>query len=587
MIEVLLSWIIIVVTTILWGYTTIILLEKLFQKKSKSSFDMVFLVGMGILTIFSQFFSIFYKVGALAIGITVLLNIIFFFCIRKQLRHWVQLNPIRVKEKKTIIYIIVGVGLLGLFLWLTAQSAEHYDTGLYHAQSIRWIEEYGVVKGLGNLHNRLAYNSSFFSLQALFSFRFLIGKSLHTLNGLFGLFFVGYAVFTMKALKEKRIYGSDFFRVLMIYYFIKEEFSSPGSDIVAIGVLLYIFCKWIELWEEGKEALLCKIILSFLAVWAVSIKISALMLVIVSIYPAVLLIKKKEWKNIVSCIVIGIVVIAPFLIRNVLISGYIVYPYPELDLFQVDWKMPLFTLLFDRNEIKVWGQALYDIRLFDTSIFEWFPIWFERLDSWLKLFFILSIISSMVFFVLLLACCISKKYRKKLEERTESNLLECFLIFMAMFASLILWFVGAPLPRYGRANLFLIPCFLLAIICIKIWNKRNSKILIGIVVLCSVISLVMYGKRVIRLERNILHVPDYGTIEGNEVEFEDITLFVPEQGDQAGYYLFPSTPYSSRISLIELIGDDISSGIRLKSDVRNSNISTYGELYEENFFHTN
>ena len=43
----------------------------------------------------------------------------------------------------------------------------HVDTGLYHAQAIRWIEEYGVVCGLGNLHSRFAYNSAAFALCAL------------------------------------------------------------------------------------------------------------------------------------------------------------------------------------------------------------------------------------------------------------------------------------------------------------------------------------------------------------------------------------------------------------------------------------
>lgn len=61
----------------------------------------------------------------------------------------------------------------------------HYDSDLYHAQSIRWIEEYGVVPGLGNLHERFAYNSSFFALSALFSMKFLCGTSMHTMSGFF------------------------------------------------------------------------------------------------------------------------------------------------------------------------------------------------------------------------------------------------------------------------------------------------------------------------------------------------------------------------------------------------------------------
>src|SRR5688572_18243661 len=44
------------------------------------------------------------------------------------------------------------------------------DTESYHIQSIKWIQEYGSVPGLVNLHERFGFNSSWFSSVALFSF---------------------------------------------------------------------------------------------------------------------------------------------------------------------------------------------------------------------------------------------------------------------------------------------------------------------------------------------------------------------------------------------------------------------------------
>lgn len=85
---------------------------------------------------------------------------------------------------RIVIIIVVAIPVL----ILAGQPASHYDTDLYHAQSIRWIEEYGIAPGLGNLHHRLAYNSAFFSLQALFSWRFILGRSLHCVNGFLFLF---------------------------------------------------------------------------------------------------------------------------------------------------------------------------------------------------------------------------------------------------------------------------------------------------------------------------------------------------------------------------------------------------------------
>ena len=44
--------------------------------------------------------------------------------------------------------------LVLFFAYAASHGYLHVDTGLYHAQSIRWAEEYGAVPGLALLHNR-------------------------------------------------------------------------------------------------------------------------------------------------------------------------------------------------------------------------------------------------------------------------------------------------------------------------------------------------------------------------------------------------------------------------------------------------
>lgn len=62
-------------------------------------------------------------------------------------------------------------GLLGLLVlsWCLRAMAvpNNYDSGLYHFQSIRWINEEPIAFGLGNLHWRLALNQSYFGFLAL------------------------------------------------------------------------------------------------------------------------------------------------------------------------------------------------------------------------------------------------------------------------------------------------------------------------------------------------------------------------------------------------------------------------------------
>ncbi|MHB1482728.1 MAG: LIC_10190 family membrane protein, partial [Bellilinea sp.] len=77
----------------------------------------------------------------------------------------------------------LGVILLGLIFISVLENSTHAatnpDTGIYHAQAIRWIETFPAVPGLGNLHTRFAYNSSWLVLNALFSLSFLGVQSFH------------------------------------------------------------------------------------------------------------------------------------------------------------------------------------------------------------------------------------------------------------------------------------------------------------------------------------------------------------------------------------------------------------------------
>ncbi|MEY4488260.1 MAG: hypothetical protein RIQ79_768, partial [Verrucomicrobiota bacterium] len=55
--------------------------------------------------------------------------------------------------------------LISFSLWLALRGmdvAGNFDSGLYHFSAIRWFNEYPIVRGLANLHERLGFNQSFF-----------------------------------------------------------------------------------------------------------------------------------------------------------------------------------------------------------------------------------------------------------------------------------------------------------------------------------------------------------------------------------------------------------------------------------------
>src|SRR6267142_2319549 len=53
-----------------------------------------------------------------------------------------------------------------LIAFRSAAPTEHYDTGLYGAQAIRWFSAYPLLPGLGNVIGQLGFNSSIFLCMA-------------------------------------------------------------------------------------------------------------------------------------------------------------------------------------------------------------------------------------------------------------------------------------------------------------------------------------------------------------------------------------------------------------------------------------
>lgn len=197
MVITILSWIIIVGMSYVLGDAFIcIIAPNTFRKNSRTDINIV--CGLMVLNVYAEAYSIFAKVD----GITFLIapvGAVIWPIYKWRYKKW-NLNQSvpRIKEWQicVCVFAVVYIGL-----W-TLKSPSFIDTYIYHAQAIRWIEEYGIVPGLGNLHNRFAYNSAFLPLQAFFSFSWIYSSSLHSLNGFLCAFFLIYFLFTCKFLNE-------------------------------------------------------------------------------------------------------------------------------------------------------------------------------------------------------------------------------------------------------------------------------------------------------------------------------------------------------------------------------------------------
>lgn len=550
MLSVIFNWIYIGVTTFILGYGFSGLLSRCLGYSLKR-LDSIFMTGLVIATVYAQLFSLFYKVGALA-NIVMLVGCVVITCIfRKQLfqdlgSFWNNTGTIR----KWVVLIVFL-----LWAFLGCQGFMHYDTGLYHAQSIRWIEEYGVVKGLVNLHTRLAYNSSLFAVSALYSMKFLLGRSLHDVNGWIAFLLTLSVLDLGNAWKRKKLNMSDFASIASIYYLtmIHEEVISPASDYATMCMVFYIIIKWLrQLEQEDAKNPIPYGLLCVAGVFTMTLKLTTGLILLLTIKPAYDLLKAKKWKDIAFFISCGMIVLAFWMTRTVLISGWLLYPFSGIDLFSVDWKLPVAEVNLDAACIKAWGRGIYNAYLVNTPLKEWWINWFRTILSRTEKLIILGDMGTLAVFVLFAGWALLKKQKKYLD---------LLLVLFTVECSYVFWQLNAPLPRYGYAYM-LLPLSLCGGFLVS--RLKNDMLVRCIVVICGLYKLWGIGQyaTTVMADTSIygwqLSYTDYEVVE---FCVDDQVFYAPaELTDQTGYEAFPGS-YGVHDDFA-LRGKDLKDGLR-------------------------
>lgn len=532
--------------------------------KSLMTLDVYVVSGIMAFTVYSQLISLFMPVSFVAfviMGIIVVFSL--FYLLKQDTAKRLYSDLKTLFTNVSIVHVVLLIFVIVTCILWTCDVPKHYDTYLYHAQSIRWIEKYGIVKGIGNLHNRLAYNSSFMCFQALFSFSFVFNPSLHIANGFISLVFMAYAVISNNIVKKRNIALSDFFKaVTVIYVCINAQYmSSCQTDDLALLLFVYIVTKWAEMYEKNVKNIHEYAYLCILGVFSATVKISSVTLVLLSVYPVYIFIKEKHFGEIVKYVISALIVSIPWLVRSVLISGYLLYPYASIDLFRVAWKMPKSVLVYDADEITAWAKGVYNVDLAHISIFKWFPLWFTDKDLSQKLLIIVGF-ASMFFIIGMLAAQVKAFVSKKsiLEDR-----LPIILLYLYSIIALVFWFLSAPLYRYGCVFL-MIPT---VIFLYEIWNFTGHKIIkaaiYAVVVLHVLFTICIFGAKIGDKEHiYIKKAADYEILDAEEVDWNGVVMYCPQGTDQIGYSYFPAAISKETLNGLELIGSDLKAGIKHK-----------------------
>lgn len=556
MLSVILSWIYIFLLCVLSGIGVL----NLFGNR-RFLFVYYIVTGIVAITVYAQFFSIFAKIGfgahtglvitALTIGLTGR---------DKVYALW--------RTCRTVLCSWEGFFYLCFILliaFFTSRGEFHTDTNIYHAAAIRLYEEYGLVKGIGNLQLHYGYNSAYLAFASIFSLHWLFGRSLHTTTGFLETLMCLYAFHGLRNFVRRENHITDMLRIGILFYTLVNvtRSMSPATDYAAMFFALFVITAWCENLFEGQSDMEIYALLSVAAVFVATLKFSACLLAFIAVFPGYCFVRDKKWKKIFCYLVGGCIILCPFLIRNYYISGWLLYPFEGIDLFKTPWKVPKEYLVHDADQIKVWGRCLYDVAQVNLPVRKWFPVWWEHQFRYEQMFLGAVALSAVLQIVVFLT---GVRRRKRLRP-------QLIVLHAALWGNIAVWFFTAPFIRYSLA-------FLLSVVMIAtggcISEKRRGfySIVTGSLLFCILISLSPYWDQYITdagvfvkqriREPYYLVQKDYEEGSMGRCEINGNPVYFSMEDEINSYHVFPGTCYKPMLERSTLIGNRIEDGFRAR-----------------------
>lgn len=375
MFAILFAWITISFIILTSGDAFLSLYGKLCSEKEDYNLPDRFVLGLSFIIIPLQIWSLWLPANHFFLAVCLVLSALY-WCFRRK-RLFSQFCLLKKKvcllpaiSKALIFLTILAFALIGM------KEVEVFDSLHYHLQNIRWNEEFAVVPGLGNLNHRIGYNSNYFLLSAIFSFRFLFGEGIYSLNLLLLCLCCCWVLYVSGGSGARL---SSFFTVGTFILFVMLTYSylsSTSTDFLPNLLVLYLIAKIILVPDSIKKQKLLLIIVPF---FVVTCKLSVAPLCLVSLWCLIRVLRSSKYSGLLFYIITLCLIVIPWLIRNVIISGYIIFLVYQLDFFDFDWKVPAIVAQKEIEYIKLIGKIYLDIVLYYRGMPYRDPHWLNLL----------------------------------------------------------------------------------------------------------------------------------------------------------------------------------------------------------------
>ncbi len=477
------------------------------------------------------------------------------------LRKRTVLRPLH--TSRTAFYCV----LLCLFAVWTASWAmlppANYDSGLYHFNSVRWLNEYALVPGIGNLHPRLAFNQAFFTYAAALNLYPFIGHGHNLANSFLALLLIAeclsvvvfYRSRVRSAIAASRImlFLSLCMLPVAVLIVVTSSISSPSTDIAAtiLQLLLFLyFSRYLEDRHNEERAPFRLLSLAILVATAVTVKLSMIVyaatigFVVLAVQRHVrkrgggALPKHMRW----FLVGLPLIIMSIWILRGYVTSGYPLFP-STMGGLGVDWVVPRERAISEARWIYSWARQPGLNPDYVLGSWDWLRPWLTRMSTQS-----VTIVYPLVISVfaatgwVLLSLIHPTKFRE-----TDDAVL--FLLPLPVLGGLLFWFFSAPDPRFATALFFLLPPALLYPVLKFSTNRAGYD---GTIFVTLAFAVVANGSLTLwMLERAPLvaafPTQGYGAVPVAALKSErtasGLDVLVPRSGDQCWDSALPCTPY--------------------------------------------
>lgn len=330
------------------------------------------------------------------------------------------------------------------------------DTGGYHLPSVKWFKDSLVPLGVGHLNYMLAFNNFNFSVAAGLWTNTEHFLEPFLLNSVYFIVFFG-ALFGGVVFEKKNsilqvltsvAIAVCLFKFRREFLYAYEPMNSVTSDLgVAVfsGLSLLFFMGTLESKSETREKYI--VLFCITTLLAVTHKISMILL----LGPLAWLVwqLRSEFKKyrplLVFCSVFGLA----WVLRTFLLSGCVLFPAAKTCIPSLPWALTPEIVDYTSRVVESMAKnKTTDVN--SISHLNWLSTWWESYSG--DVLIVAIIVSSL----LLIVAAVLLLRKKEGESFSKNAKIGWFIFWLCVVGSCALWFLKAPMPRYGRASQFLL-----------------------------------------------------------------------------------------------------------------------------------